>query len=102
MTKTEDGQMLPLPYNFPDDGDAFQILGVVEDMRRDCTMHVSIENGLFSLIESWGAYLADVAHVLARDYGNDLDKCTDGDFFTAICRGFNCQAEEIKKKRSAT
>jgi hypothetical protein len=83
-----ESEMLPLPYTFPDTGFAYQLLSVVEDHNDDCKMHVELADSM-DYAESWGAYLADVARVIARDYAGYLDTTRDdGDLFAAMCSGF--------------
>jgi hypothetical protein len=90
-------EMLRLPYTMPDDGSGFQLLSVVEDMEHDCKMHVNFAD-VMDYAESWGAYLADVAHVMTRDYAHGFDTAReDEDLFAAICDGFKQRAEAIKQ-----
>jgi hypothetical protein len=85
-------EMLELPYTFPDTGFAYQMLSVVEDMYDDCKMHVEYADAM-DYAESWGAYLAEVARVIARDHADHLlTNRSDGDLFTAI---INCFFEAV-------
>jgi hypothetical protein len=93
-------EMLPLPYTFPDTGFAYQLLSVVEDHNDDCKMHVELADSM-DYAESWGAYLADVARVIARDYAEHLEtNRTDGDLFAALCSGFITGMCDVFAERS--
>jgi hypothetical protein len=89
VSREPECEMLPLPYTFPDNGSAYQLLSVVEDMNDECKMHVELADSM-DYAESWGAYLANVARVIARDHADHLDTVReDGDLFAALCDGFN-------------
>ena len=86
------GEELPLPFTFPETGNAFQMIAVVEDMNDDCRIHVELAD-VMDYAESWGVYLAEVARVIARDCDLATER-SDGDVFATMCDGFKRRAAE--------
>jgi hypothetical protein len=80
-------EMLDLPYTMLGDASGYQMLSVVEDMHDECKMHVNFSD-VMDTPESWGAYLSEVACVIARDYADYFDM-TEAEVLAAIRNGFN-------------
>jgi hypothetical protein len=91
-------EMLPLPDTLPDHDRVTHTISVFEHCTDDgLTTHVVIGDPGIDMAESWGIYLAGVARLIARDYGDCLDTLRpDGDLFAALCDGF---LESITKEK---
>jgi hypothetical protein len=100
--KKIDSAQLYVPHTFPDDGFAYPTVTVVEDMNHECKMHVDFADVL-DYPESWGAYLAQVAQVIARDrleyFDRGKNNTTEDEVFREICAGFNRCAEQLRSEQ---
>ena len=90
---------LDLPSTIQADVFADQLLSVFEefDISDDGGVlikfhiaHAKSENDALKYAEIWGAYLAKVAHTMARDHAHCLKTFrADGDLFADMCDGFS-------------
>ncbi len=95
---------LTLPVTLPANAFGTEMIRVIED-------HSVLDEEGYSKVhvalafdandaKGWGAYLADIVHVVARDYdfdfGDDVGR-NDDEIFATILKGFNERVMELKK-----
>jgi hypothetical protein len=88
---------LPLPDTFPDNGNGYEVLSLVDNLNDDDgKMHIALADGWdHAKPETWGVFLCEAARVITRDHADFLHTTLkDGELFEAICDGFKKRAAQ--------
>jgi hypothetical protein len=95
-------ELLPLPETLPDNAYVYQLISVVVDQNDDFKVHVNFAYEI-DHAESWGEYLAEFVHIMARDRREYLNTDrSDGDLLAGMSDGFNKRLKLLQRPCNAT